>query len=206
MTTIEQFDVQVAMPDDKAALLAFAIMIKTEDALQEVSNEKVEAMVDRCIQRDRAIAGIIRGPMGIEASIGLMVEELDYSDDMHLQMKWVGTHAACRKSGHGPRLMGFAQHFQEKVGIPLFMSVLTATGLDGKLRMFARHAPQVGAIFSLGAVPKGAYNQKRPNMSALDETWVEKKAEAFAQYVHAHPDDHRFDHLRSPPRRLSAAR
>src|SRR5690242_5751156 len=128
MTPLEQFDVHVATPEDKSPLLAFAIMIKAEDALQEVSNEKVGVMVDRCIQRDRAIAGVIKGPLGIEASIGLWIEELDYSDDVHLRVKWVGTHPACRKSGHGPRLMGFAQSFQESVGIPLFMDVLTATG------------------------------------------------------------------------------
>jgi hypothetical protein len=189
VTPIEQFAVHAATPEDKQALLSFAIMIKTEDALQEVSNDKMEVLVDRCIRRDCGIAGVVRGSLGIEASIGLTIEELDYSDEKHVSVRWLGVHPARRKTDNSARLMGFATRFQEGLGIPLFMEVTTTNALEGKLRWFSRHAPQVGALFSLGKLPKGAFTQIS---TPRDKILADARAEKLVRYIEEHPYDARF--------------
>ena len=185
--TIDSYGVEAATDDDREALLAFATMIIGEDSLQEVSDSKVTGLVDRCIARDRSIAGIIASKAGIEASIGLIVDQFDYSDDDHLRVVWIGVHPAFRRTNHGARLMQFAQCFQEGVGIPLFLDLLTRTQLEGKLHLFSRLAPQVGASFSFGAVPADAFSQGHVALDPLQARKRHRKDEAHAAYLRNHP-------------------
>lgn len=155
------FSVRVAEPSDRPALIEIAILIISEGALQTVSADCVADMVDRCIARDRAIAGIIEGAMGIEASIGIIVDRFDYSDEDHLDAKWLGVAPNYRTSNHGAKLLSFARWFQEGVGIPLFLELLTVRELQAKMHLYSRTLPQVGAQYSFGGAPEGQFNQGR---------------------------------------------
>ncbi len=108
-----------------------------------------------------AIAGIIEGEMGIEASIGIIVDRFDYSDDDHLSVKWLGVAPNYRTSNHGAKLLSFARWFQEGVGIPLFLELLTVRELQAKMHLYSRTLPQVGAQYSFGGAPEGQFNQGR---------------------------------------------
>lgn len=153
--------VRRAMPDDLPALTESATMITLEGALQAVSKVKVAVLAQRCVERDRAIAGIIDGPSGIEASIGMAVESFDYSDEEHLSVKWLGVHPAFRRQNHGALLLQFAQWAQEVMAVPLFIDLSTTEALQAKMHLYLRMVPQVGARFSWGGVPEGAFSQSR---------------------------------------------
>jgi GNAT superfamily N-acetyltransferase len=163
---------------DLLPLIGSASIILGESALQALSPEKVAALVQRCVEFDRALAGIISGPTGIEASIGLVIESFDYSDEQHLSVKWLGVHPEFQRKNHGATLMSFAKWAQEMVGVPLFMGLSTLEALQAKLHLFVRSAPQVGALFSFGGAPHGAFNQRAPGHDPFME---HKKSRARPQ-------------------------
>ncbi len=152
--------VRRADPDDLAPLIASASLIFADGALQPVSGIKVAALVQRCIERDRAIAGIIDGADGIEASIGLAVDSFPYSDAEHLFVAWMGVHSQYRKSTHAIKLMEFAQWAQGIMDVPLFIELSTLDALQGKLHLYLRSVPQVGARFCWGTMPAGVFSQR----------------------------------------------
>lgn len=147
------YNVRPAMPDDAEALVRHVIPIFSEGALQPVSVFKIEALVKRCIDRDGAIAGIIDGPGGIEASIGLVRDSFEYSDQIHLAGKWLGVAPEFRRVNHASTLLQFARWASTAMSVPLHISVITATELEQKLLSYQRQIPQCGASFAWGFLP-----------------------------------------------------
>lgn len=183
MSTPNPQNVRRAGPDDLAALTESATMLIGEGALQEVSAAKIAALVARCVDRDRAIAGIIDGPDGIEASIGMTIESYAYSDAEHLSVAWLGVHPEHREhQPHGAKLMEFAAWAQAVMGVPLFMELSTLEELKAKLHLMIRQAPQVGARFSIGGVPSGAFSQMAPGDDPHgDAILARKRSRNFAK-------------------------
>lgn len=152
--TDNPYGVRVAVADDAAALLAFVLPIFAENAAQTVSPEKVAQLVERCISRDRAMAGIVTGPTGIDGSVGMTVDEFDYSDEPHVMVRWIGISPAVRRTNLGSQLMGFVRWFHETAApLPVFLSSLTTTDLRSKVLMLQRQAPMVGVVHALGCLP-----------------------------------------------------
>lgn len=164
--------IRKAGPDDFEDLISSATAILTEGALQPVSVDKVTALVGRCIQLDRAIAGIIVGDAGIEASIGMVIDTFPYSEAEHLSVVWLGVHPTFRGDHRGAQLMEFANWAQSVMDVPLYVDLSTIEELQAKLHLYLRLAPQVAAKFAFGAVPEGQYNQRRvgddPHQAQID--------------------------------------
>jgi len=169
--TPNEFGVRRAVPADAGALTESAVHAFLDGALQTVSRDKVAKLVERCVQRERAIAGIIEGVAGtIVASIGMTVESFTYSNDEHLSVVWMGVHPEHRRDTHHARaLMGFAQWAQSVLGVPAYLELSTTTELDGKMHLYQRLIPQVGARFSWGSLLAGQYNQARAGHDPLAE-------------------------------------
>jgi hypothetical protein len=160
MSTPNPQAVRRADPDDLASLIASASLIFADGALQPVSGTKVAALVQRCIERDRAIAGIIDGTDGIEASIGMAVESFAYSDLDHLAVMWLGVHTPFRKTTHAQQLLAFAVWAQSVMEVPLFADLSTLDSQAGRLHLYLRTMPQIGARFSCGSDVAGAFSQR----------------------------------------------
>lgn len=159
--TPNPFNVRRAVPADADALFAFLMEhYYRESALQPVSEKKVRANIRRCVEMDRGIAGVIDGEDGIEASIGLAFEEYNYTDESHVEGLWLGVHGDHRNTQHAPNLLKFAKWVWQGLDIPMFLEVLTADRLMGKMRLFQRQVPQIGAVFACG-VGEGFYRQRR---------------------------------------------
>ncbi len=167
MTSINPFEVRRADATDAPRLFDFLLPLYVEVALQPVSATKLRTMVERCAGGDRAMAGLIEGPAGIEASIALAIEEFDYTDAEHLRIKWAFVYPAFRRMNHLHRLMQFAAWCYEGMlamspaAMPLIGDILTVDELEPKMRLYQRSLPQVGAMFALGCVPENAFDQLR---------------------------------------------
>jgi GNAT superfamily N-acetyltransferase len=167
MMQVNPFGVRKAQPADAEALFSFLMPILAETALQPISEIKVEMMVRQAVCHDGAIAGIIEGLDGIEASIGLFVETFPYSDALHVRDRWLGVREDKRRLPHGSHLLKFAQWAQQALQtgygqpLPLFLEILTRRQLEPKMRLYQRHSSQVGAFFSCGSVPADAFSQRR---------------------------------------------
>jgi hypothetical protein len=171
------FSVRKADPYDLDALFDIALFLAHEDALQPVSETKLRAAVQRCVNMDNAIAGIIDGKDGIDGTVGLVIQQFPYSDADHLATLWIGTSQAYRDritkqrqrnyapedAGLATRLLRFAKWASEQMDVPLVISVLTARDLAAKLTSYQRQTPQIGALFGWGDLPdRSFFNQSTP--------------------------------------------
>jgi hypothetical protein len=157
------YGLRVAGPADADALLAFVLPIYEEDAAQRVSATKVAAIVARCIERDRAIAGIVTGPQGIEASVGAAIDAFDYSEEPHLMVKWLGVAPAFRRTDRASRMVSYVRWLfdvMEQMGeipVPVFLPTLTTTDQRRKVLLYQRRAPQVGVLHAFGCLPDRSF-------------------------------------------------
>lgn len=154
------YGLRIATRGDADALLAFVLPIYEEDAAQQVSVAKVTTLVARCVDRDRAIAGIVTGESGeIEASVGATVDAFDYTDECHLMVKWLGVAPAFRKTDRASRMVSYVRWLYDTmqsnsdVPIPVFMPTLTTSEQRPKVLLYQRRLPQVGVLHAFGCLP-----------------------------------------------------
>jgi hypothetical protein len=156
--------VRRATEEDIDELYLMVPQLLAESTLLPVSAQKVEKLIERCAMRQGgAIAGIIDGPDGIDASIGLDVVESDVSDHRYVRAIWLGLHPNLRsapppqrdpRSNHGRRLFDFAKWYhgmlEQQAGHPVLMQfdVATKAGLGPKLGFYERNVTPVGATFA----------------------------------------------------------
>lgn len=156
--------VRRATEEDIDGLYLIVPQLLAETTLLPVSSQKVEKLIERCAMCEGgAIAGIIDGPDGIDASIGLDVAESDVSDHRYVRALWLGLHPNLRsapptqgdpRSNLGRRLFDFAKWYhgmlEQEAGYPILMQfdVATKTALGPKLGFFERNATPVGATFA----------------------------------------------------------
>lgn len=159
--------VRRATPEDIDALLLFVPQILAETTLLPVSLAKVETLIERCaLQQSGAIAGIIDGPDGVDAGIGLAFCESETSDVPYLRALWCGLHPSVRKhpgnetdqkAHYGRTLFEFArwchEGLEKAAGHPILLSfdIATRSMLGAKMRLYQRNLQQVGATFAFGA-------------------------------------------------------
>ena len=163
-----------AGPEDIDALLLFVPQILAETQLLPVSHVKVERLIERSALQQGAVAGVIRGEEGIDASIGLIFTESETSDDPYIKAAWLGIHPSLRvapdPSGRKPKadpadprshyarnLFTFAKWchvgLERAAGHPILMQfdISTKTALGAKLGLYQRNTTQTGASFSFGS-------------------------------------------------------
>ena len=175
------YGVRRASNDDLDELIDFAVALRTEEALQPVSRDKVAVTVARLVAMDGGLAGVIAGEDGIEASIGLEIDHFYDTEAEHLAVRWLGTGPMFRRKNHGARLLGLAGWAQAAISeaagrsIPLFAELLTTRELSAKLHLYSRSAQQVGATFSVGLIPTGAFSQRHAGDDPYGGQLAERK-------------------------------
>jgi hypothetical protein len=154
------YGLRLARPDDFDSLLAFALHFIRIDAVQPVSVEKVERLVARCVAREGAIAGLISGPQGIKASVGVTVEQFDYSDESHLLVRWLGVAEEFRQTDLSVRMVKYVRWLHETAGetaLPVFLPITTTSDQGRKVALYERRAPKVGALHAFGCLPDRSF-------------------------------------------------
>ena len=118
------------------------------------SERKVLAHVQGCCRGTNGIAGIIDGPRGPVASVGLEWAHAWYSECGFVSECWLFCKPEYRKGTHHYRdLRRFAlwhrQDLSDKVGspIPLEISVYSFNRLPAKTRLWSQGARHAGSIF-----------------------------------------------------------
>ena len=156
--------VRKATEADIDELFLLVPQLLSETMLLPVSSQRAEKLVERCAMGEGgAIAGIIDGPDGIDASVGLDVAESDVSDHKYVRVRWLGLHPNLRtapaahgdpRSNHGRRLFEFAKWYhsalEQQAGHPVLMQfdLATRAALGPKLGFYERNATPVGAVFA----------------------------------------------------------
>lgn len=146
--------VRLARPEEADDIFYFLIGLYEENALFPMDEYKgrqaIKDMLDRSSTHP-GIIGVIDGPHGYEASVGMIIGEATwYTTSPSLEERWNFVHPDHRRSSHAKRLIQFSKSFSDPLGIPLIMGILSNERTEAKVRLYQRQLPMVGAFFMHG--------------------------------------------------------
>lgn len=140
-------DVRLAVPEDRDAIIALTTELHGENGLFPRSEPKVQAMLDRHFNRERAIIGVI-GPVGAPvATIYLDLTQVDYSDDWVLIEQFNFVHPDHRRSNYARQLIAYAKEVSDKLEMPLMIGILSNQRTEAKVRLYEQLLEKAGAYF-----------------------------------------------------------
>lgn len=153
--TQRPLSVRIARPSEEERLFKTLMLLGEENAMAEISKPKVRAMLQRCRspepgQPRYGVIGVIDAPKGgIAATVGLVTGQWWYTEEWHCEEVWSFVHPDHRrdKANHAKDLIQFSKWWGEQLGWPVLMGVLSNVRTLGKIRLYAREIPLVGALF-----------------------------------------------------------
>lgn len=147
-TTQRPANVRLATPRDEAALFAFLMLAAEENSLSPPNDELVMAAIRKATGRQGNVVGIIDAPDGsIAASVGICMNTWWYSLKWHCQDMWCYVHPDHRRSDYAKSLIQFSKWWADQLGMDLIMGVMSVHRTEGKVRLYRRMLPFVGAVF-----------------------------------------------------------
>lgn len=155
MTDSSFTGVRIANQTDEPAIYELLIRMHGENGVFSFCEKKVREgmMMATRPQKDNRIGiiGVIDGPKGIEGTIGLVADQIWYTEDWHVSEMWNFVHPDYRTSGHAPRLIKFAQWCSDQMNLPLLIGVVSNKRTEAKVRLYKRLVPYMGAFFMYGS-------------------------------------------------------
>lgn len=142
--------VRIAGPHDEDAIYEFLLGLWDENGMFPLDEGRARQQIRVATEHRGGIIGIIDGPDGIEASIGLFAEPWWYSTDYAIDEKWAFVRPDCRKSPHARNLIEFAKWVSERMQLPLFMGIITTERTAAKERLYQRQLVRAGGLFLWG--------------------------------------------------------
>jgi hypothetical protein len=133
--------------DEQSLLVLLRQAHKDNGIFDDMNEEKVVAEILRGTRGGGGIIGVIDGPNGIEASVGLYLEQLWYSDTWWLVDHWNYVREDCRRSTHARRLIEWSKWCSDQMGVDLLMGVMSNKRTEAKVRLYRRQLPYIGAFF-----------------------------------------------------------
>lgn len=139
--------VRPAIPDDEDSIYKMLLLLHEENGVFSVSEPKVREFIRQATERRGGLIGIIQGEGGVEASVGLELQQWWYTDDWCLGEKWNFVLPDFRKSTHATKLIDWAKWSSDKLGVPLSMGIISTKQTAAKVRLYERRMTNVGAMF-----------------------------------------------------------
>lgn len=154
--------VRVATPRDEDAIMSLCHLLHEENGLFPMSEDRVREMVRRALFPEQSISpaliGVIGAPSNLEAAIFMLVSQMWYSDQWHLEELYSFVRPDCRKSDYAKLLIDFAKSAAEQLAIPLVIGVLSNIRTAEKIRLYRRRLGDPAGAFFL--YPNISANQK----------------------------------------------
>lgn len=138
---------RVAAPDDEEAIFNLLCIAEKENAMFPMDDVKVMAFIQRATRQLGGIIGVIDGPNGIEASVGLTIEQAWYTETWSIGERWNFVHPECRKTDHVDKLIGFSKWCSDNMNLTLDIGILSNIRTEAKIRLYKRHFEYKGAFF-----------------------------------------------------------
>jgi GNAT superfamily N-acetyltransferase len=141
-------DVRIAAEEDEAELLRLMRLACAEDAQHPINEDKVRDVIRLHFDKRGGLIGVI-GEKGGElcAYILMVVNEVWYSSEHHVQELSLFVAPDRRKSNYAKQLMAFGKHTAKGLHLDLTIGVLSNSRTEAKVRLYARQFPQCGAFF-----------------------------------------------------------
>lgn len=153
--------VRIAREADEVALFSLLTLMHAENGMAAMSAERVLDRLRSGTRGQGGLIGVIDGPDGPEASVGLFFSQLWYAPaPTHVEESWLFVRPEYRQKNHATKLVRFAKWTSKRIGLPLMMGVMTKHRLTAKLRLYQREMTQVGAVFYDGLPADEFFAQK----------------------------------------------
>ncbi|MGH7749167.1 MAG: hypothetical protein ACREQ5_31045 [Candidatus Dormibacteria bacterium] len=139
--------VRMVRPEDEEAVFSLLTMLHAENGIFPMSEDRIRDTVRQATARKGGIIGVIDGEDGPEATTGLFMEQLWYSDAWWLVERWNFVHPDRRRTTHAKRMIEFAKWCADNLTLDLLMGIVTNTRTEAKVRLYRRQLPYVGGFF-----------------------------------------------------------
>lgn len=165
--------VDMALPEDEDAIFDVLVGLHKENGIFTYSEAKTRMFIRLGTQQQGGIIGVIRGPEGIEGTVGLVLDQWWYTDDWCLSERWCYVPVQYRKnltkrdieqgrSGtHANRLIEFSKWVADQLGVPLQMGVMSTRQTQAKMKLYRRKMAPIGELYF--------YNRGLPVVTGSEE-------------------------------------
>ncbi len=151
-------EVKPAAPEDFPELVYFLLSVCDEIDDGEIEEDLLVSLADALTKREYGICFIVRGPLGIEGSVGILFERPRLARSYRLRSVWnVVAPAARNTTGHAKSLLTAATEFADGVGRKLLLDACQPPEriklnkdleVSPKVRLCSRHMYIAGRIFA----------------------------------------------------------
>ena len=152
--------VRFASPQDEDQIFALLMLLHSENGWFSVNDEKVRKGIQVATRRQGGFIWVIDegwftpGRPRVVATLGMLIVADWYSDDEYLLERWNYVHPKYRKSNYARKLIEQAKWTSDQMKLPVQVGINSFDRTEGKVRLYARHMPCVGAFFMYGQIPR----------------------------------------------------
>jgi hypothetical protein len=165
--------VRFATAADEDQIFALLMLLHSENGMFGVNDDKVREGIKIATRRKGGFIWVIDESGRVVATMGMLIVSDWYSDDEYLLERWNFVHPKYRKSNYARMLIEQAKWTSNLMKLPVQVGINSFDRTEGKVRLYARHMPCVGAFFMYGTIPR--QNEKmREEMRRIEE--LNKKA------------------------------
>lgn len=165
--------VRFATAADEDQIFALLMLLHSENGMFGVNDDKVREGIKIATRRKGGFIWVIDEGGRVVATMGMLIVSDWYSDDEYLLERWNFVHPKYRKSNYARMLIEQAKWTSNLMKLPVQVGINSFDRTEGKVRLYARHMPCVGAFFMYGTIPR--QNEKmREEMRRIEE--LNKKA------------------------------
>lgn len=140
----------MATLEDRQPLWELMTMLHGENGLFSISPTKVDQMLDRYYNRERALIGVIGDVGEPVASIYLEITQPVYSEDWILVEQFNFVHPDHRRSTYAKQLVAYAKRCSDELKLPLMVGVLSNKRTEAKMVLYDKWLQRAGGYFVYG--------------------------------------------------------
>jgi hypothetical protein len=145
---------RLAIPEEQDEVVDLLRQRHAEEGFQSFVESKVREFIQPMIYRQWGVVIVIAGNRGVEATMGLLLSEMFWTTDPHLERLFDFVRNDCRRSHHARDLINFAKRYADELGVPLLCEQLITPATAAKERLDERQLPKAGSLFIHRPVPR----------------------------------------------------
>lgn len=143
----KDYPIRTAGPQDFTPLMQLCAQLHAENGQHDLDETKLAHLVWRGVSRQNAIIGVIGPTEDIRAMIYLIIDPVDYSNELQLLERWAFVREDSRRLPFAKRLVQFAIKCSEETGLELLIGILSDERLEAKRRLYKRQLTEAGTWF-----------------------------------------------------------
>ena len=141
--------IRLATIADEAEILALCRELHAENGLFPMSDERVMQMLSTCFDRKGGIIGLVGAPGGVQAVMFLKLANHWYSEEWFLEELFSYVRPEHRKTTHAKRLVDWAKHMADDLGLPALIGIISLDRTEAKVRLYRRQLGNPAGAFFL---------------------------------------------------------